>query len=78
VSTTVKELEKGAGKALTGGGSLLPMADLIRMAHYGHHYLAIFDQGKAVGLYTPSDWPHRVSELSCTPGTVGAPARVAM
>jgi Domain of unknown function (DUF222) len=51
VSTTLKELEAGAGKALTGGGTLLPMSDVIRMASHAHHYLAIFDKGKAIGLY---------------------------
>jgi hypothetical protein len=51
VSTTLKELESAAGKALTGGGSVLPMSDVIRLAHHAHHYLAIFDGGKAIGLY---------------------------
>ena len=31
VTTTLKELEAGAGKALTGGGTLLPMSDVIRL-----------------------------------------------
>ncbi|QUR67887.1 HNH endonuclease signature motif containing protein [Mycobacterium spongiae] len=51
VSTTLEDLESGAGKALTGGGSLLPMSDVIRLSRHAHHYLAIFDQGKAIGLY---------------------------
>ncbi|EID09034.1 hypothetical protein MXEN_21387 [Mycobacterium xenopi RIVM700367] len=51
VSTTLKELEAGAGTALTGGGSLLPMSDVIRLASHAYHYLAIFDKGKAIGLY---------------------------
>ncbi|QUR67184.1 HNH endonuclease signature motif containing protein [Mycobacterium spongiae] len=51
VSTTLRELESGTGKALTGGGSLLPMTDVIRLARQAHHYLAIFDKGQAVGLY---------------------------
>ena len=51
VSTTLAELESAAGKALTGGGSLLPMSDVIRLARHAHHYLAVFDQGKAIGLY---------------------------
>jgi hypothetical protein len=40
VSTTLKDLQAAAGKALTGGGTLLPMSDLIRMASHAHHYLA--------------------------------------
>jgi len=51
VTTTLQELEAGAGKALTGGGSLLPMSDVIRLAAHAHHYLAIFDKGKALALY---------------------------
>ncbi|MGH3960459.1 13E12 repeat family protein, partial [Mycobacterium sp.] len=51
VSTTLRELEAAAGKALTGGGTLLPMKDVIRLASHAHHYLAIFDKGKAIGLY---------------------------
>jgi hypothetical protein len=51
VTTTLQELEAGAGKALTGGGTLLPMSDVIRLASHAHHYLAIFDKGKALALY---------------------------
>jgi hypothetical protein len=51
VTTTLKELEAGAGRGLTGGGTLVPMSDVIRMAGNAHHYLAIFDKGKAIGLY---------------------------
>jgi hypothetical protein len=51
VTTTLQELEAGAGKALTGGGSLLPMSDVIRLGSHAHHYLAIFDHGKALALY---------------------------
>jgi hypothetical protein len=51
VTTTLKDLEAGAGKALTGGGTLLPMSDVIRLASHAHHYLAIFDNGKALALY---------------------------
>ncbi len=51
VSTTLRDLESAAGKALTGGGTLLPMSDVIRLARHANHYLAIFDKGKAIGLY---------------------------
>jgi Domain of unknown function (DUF222) len=34
VTTSLRELESGAGKALTGGGSLLPMQDVIRPARH--------------------------------------------
>ncbi|MGH3970239.1 MAG: HNH endonuclease signature motif containing protein, partial [Mycobacterium sp.] len=51
VTTTLQELEAAAGKGVTGGGSLVPMSDLIRMASHAHHYLAIFDHGKALALH---------------------------
>ncbi|MDB2193148.1 HNH endonuclease signature motif containing protein [Mycobacteroides abscessus] len=51
VTTTLKELEDGAGIAITGAGTRLPMRDLIRMATHAHHYLAIFDDhGRALYL----------------------------
>jgi hypothetical protein len=51
VTTTLKDLEAASGKALTGGGTLVPMSDVIRWASHAHHYLAIFDHGKALALY---------------------------
>ena len=51
VTTTLRDLEAGCGNALTGGGSLLPMSDVIRLASHAHHYLAIFDDGTAIGPY---------------------------
>jgi hypothetical protein len=51
VSTTLQELESAAGHAVTGGGSLLPMADLIRMASHANHYLAVFDKHTQEALY---------------------------
>ena len=51
VTTTLADLEAAAGRGLTGGGTLLPMSDVIRMARHAHHYLAVFDKGKALALY---------------------------
>ncbi|MFZ3305827.1 MAG: HNH endonuclease signature motif containing protein [Mycobacterium sp.] len=51
VTTTLRELEAAAGTGLTGGGTLLPISDVIRLARHAHHYLCIFDKGKAIGLY---------------------------
>ena len=51
VSTTLAELEAAAGRGLTGGGTILPMSDVIRLARHARHYLAIFDKGKALALY---------------------------
>jgi hypothetical protein len=39
VSTTLAELESGRGHAVTGGGTLLPMSEMIRQAAAAHHYL---------------------------------------
>jgi hypothetical protein len=51
VTASLKDLEAAAGKALTGGGTLVPMSDVIRWAGHAHHYLAIFDDGKPLALY---------------------------
>ncbi|WP_109406085.1 13E12 repeat family protein [Mycobacteroides chelonae] len=46
VTTTLCELEDGAGIAITGGGTRIPMRDVIRMAAHAHHYLSIFDDNE--------------------------------
>ncbi|OQZ89647.1 DUF222 domain-containing protein, partial [Mycolicibacter arupensis] len=37
VSTSLADLESGTGKAHTGGGTWLPMRDVIAMASHAHH-----------------------------------------
>ena len=51
VSTTLQELTSGTGRAVTGGGTLLPMPDVIRMARHAYHYLAVFDEHSSRPLY---------------------------
>lgn len=51
VSTTLQELQKGAGVAVTGGGTLLPMRDLIRLAAKAFHYLYVYDKHTEQSLY---------------------------
>jgi Domain of unknown function (DUF222) len=51
ISTTLQELESASGFAVTGGGAMLPMSDVIRMARHAHHYLAVFDKCTNVPLY---------------------------
>ncbi|MGA3255491.1 MAG: HNH endonuclease signature motif containing protein [Mycobacterium sp.] len=51
VSTTLQELTSGTGRAVTGGGTLLPMRDVIRMASHAYHYLAVFDDHQSRPLY---------------------------
>jgi hypothetical protein len=55
VSTTLRELQAGSGKAVTGGGSWLPMSDVIRLASHAHHYLVIFDHHTHRALYLARD-----------------------
>ncbi|KZS84658.1 hypothetical protein B4U45_22920 [Mycobacterium persicum] len=51
VTTTLKDLEAGAGRARTGGGTRVPITQLIRWAATSHHYLAVFDQAKPLALF---------------------------
>jgi len=51
VSTTLQELESAAGIAGTGGGTWLPMPDVIRMASHARHYLRIYDKHTERELY---------------------------
>jgi hypothetical protein len=46
-------LESRAGIGVTGGGSTVPIADVIRMAGHANHYLAVFDgaTGSALNLF---------------------------
>src|SRR5207249_120640 len=43
--------ESGTGVAVTGGGSFLPMSDVIRLAADSHHYLYIYDKHTNEPLY---------------------------
>ncbi|WP_310785333.1 HNH endonuclease signature motif containing protein [Mycobacterium sp. Z3061] len=51
VSTSLKDLEAGAGRARTGGGTRIPLPTLIGWAATAHHYLAIFDGAKPLALF---------------------------
>ena len=51
VSTTLQELQSATGQAVTGGGTLLPMPDVIRLATHAHHYVAVFDRHTSQPLY---------------------------
>ena len=51
VSTSLAELQSGTGSAITGAGTTLPMADVIRLASHAHHYLVVFDEHDARPLY---------------------------
>ncbi len=50
-TTTVEQLTSAAGHAVTAGGTLIPMRDLIRMASHAYHYLCVFDRHTERALY---------------------------
>lgn len=50
-TATLDQLQSGAGVAVTGGGSLLPMRDVIRMASHAWHYLCVYDKHTQRPLY---------------------------
>jgi hypothetical protein len=43
IRTTLADLESKAGIGTTGGGSKVPITDVIRMAGHANHHLAVFD-----------------------------------
>ena len=51
--TTLQDLESRAGIGVTGGGTKIPITDVIRMAGHANHYLAVFDKatGSALDLF---------------------------
>ncbi len=51
-TATLQDLQNKTGHAVTAGGTLLPIPDLIRMATHAYHYLALFDgvNGRALWL----------------------------
>ena len=51
VTTTLDQLQSATGHAVTAGGTLIPMSDVIRLASHAHHYLAVFDSHTQQPLY---------------------------
>jgi Domain of unknown function (DUF222) len=53
IRTTLQDLESRAGIGTTGGGSMMPINDVIRLAGHANHYLAVFDKatGSALNLF---------------------------
>lgn len=51
VSATLDQLQSAAGHAVTAGGTLLPMSDVIRMASHAWHYLCVFETHSQRPLY---------------------------
>ena len=53
IRTTLQDLESRAGVGVSGGGTVIPISDVIRMAAHANHYLAVFDRatGSALDLF---------------------------
>ena len=53
IRTTLQDLESRAGVGTTGGGTLMPINDVIRLAGHANHWLAVFDNatGQALDLF---------------------------
>ena len=53
IRTTLQDLESRAGIGVTGGGTKLPIADVIAMGAHANHHLAVFDgvTGQALALF---------------------------
>jgi hypothetical protein len=53
IRTTLQDLESRAGIGVTGGGTKIPIKDVIRLAAHSHQHLAVFDgkTGAALDLF---------------------------
>src|SRR5262245_43316704 len=53
IRTTLQDLESRAGVGVTGGGTVIPISVVIRLAAHANHYLAVFDKatGSALDLF---------------------------
>ncbi|WP_264032864.1 DUF222 domain-containing protein [Mycolicibacterium alvei] len=50
IRTTLQDLESRAGIGVSGGGTKIPIRDVIRMAAHANHHLAVFDQATGSAL----------------------------
>ncbi|ORB31078.1 HNH endonuclease signature motif containing protein [Mycolicibacterium parafortuitum] len=50
IRTTLQDLESRAGIGVTGGGTRMPIKDVIRMGGHANHYLAVFDKATGAAL----------------------------
>ena len=53
IRTTLQDLESRAGVGVTGGGTVVPIRDVLRLAAHANHHLAVFDgaTGAALALF---------------------------
>lgn len=85
IRTTLQDLESRAGVGKTGGGTVVPIEDVIRMAGHSNQSLAVFDgvTGEAMNLYRTKRTASPAQRImlaardggctkpSCTVGTYG-------
>jgi hypothetical protein len=50
IRTTLQDLESRAGIGISGGGTKIPITDVIRMAGHAHWHLAVFDRATGSAL----------------------------
>ncbi|MGA5543973.1 DUF222 domain-containing protein [Mycobacterium sp. NPDC051198] len=50
IRTTLHDLESRAGIGITGGGTKVPIKDVIRMGGHANHHLAVFDNATGAAL----------------------------
>jgi hypothetical protein len=50
IRTTLQDLESRAGIGVSGGGTKIPIRDVIRMASHASHHLAVFDHATGAAL----------------------------
>ena len=50
IRTTLQDLESRAGVGVSGGGTTIPIRDVIRMGGHANHYLATFDGATGAAL----------------------------
>jgi Domain of unknown function (DUF222) len=50
IRTTLQDLESRAGIGVSGGGTRLPIAEVVRMAAHAHCHLAVFDRATGAAL----------------------------
>ena len=51
----LEDLHNRTGVAHTGGGSVLPINDVLRMAAHAYNYLLVFDKARRCELYRGRD-----------------------
>ena len=72
VSTTLEQLQAAAGFAVTAGGTLMPMADLIRMASHAYHYLLCLRLPQRAGALPRPSQTHRHRRPASGPARQGS------